>query len=314
MNNKISNYVVIAGSGRSGTTWIGSILDSYERSEYFYEICAFPDLDFDSPNLLRIKYPLTFWLGRRPNWIINTEQQMLKRMVGYNISTQRYQRSLQIHKFHGFKKKCPDVYLFKIVRLLSFSLRTEDLLQRFHGNMKVVHIIRNPFAHVISEIRRQTSHDLRLMFAEHFKKSVEFVANDPRLSVYHDMAIQYLNGNCMEHIALLWRISNELVIKDNNLPTHTVVYEDLCRNTDEEVRKIFDFLNWNMSDQTHKHLRETTNISKSAPGYYSIHKNAEESMNRWRKEIREEDYERVRKVLQGSPLLQLWSKEDLLFR
>ena len=62
LRNSKLDVAIIAGSGRSGTTWLGSILNSYEHADYFYEICAYPELDFDGSNLLQVS-TLFYGLG-----------------------------------------------------------------------------------------------------------------------------------------------------------------------------------------------------------------------------------------------------------
>lgn len=301
--------VVLVGSGRSGTTWLGSILDSYERAEYYFEITAFPFLDFDSPELLRLKYPLTFWWKSRPYWMSCIERRLLYARIRLNVGKRDAERSLRIHKYYEFKKNKPDINLFKEVTLLQFAMRTEELANRFGDNIKVIYVIRNPFAYAVSELRNQ--HKNLVWAKSYFSNIVSRVKMDPKLSDYHNLFELYENGDFVEHITLLWRISNELMLKDDKLPSHMVIYEKLCRNPYKEVKNIFGFLQWPMSDQTREHIERTTNISVSDPGTWSIYKNPLHSMERWRKEISTENYKKINRVLNNCMLLDLWNKEDL---
>ena len=311
MRKSAEEIVVLAGSGRSGTTWLGSILDSYERAEYFFETPDYFLIDLDSSDLLKLKHPLTFWLKERPHWISHIERRVLRAGFRLNLARRVAEQSLRIQKNYNFKKYKPNTNVFKIVTLLSFASNTLDLATKFSGNMKVVHIIRNPFSYVVSELRNQSKNLEKAK--KHFKNRLSSVKKESKLSEYFSLVMTYENGLFIEHIALLLWISNELMIKDKNLPCHRVTYERLCRNPYEEVEKIFRFLQWPMTNQTSKHIERTTNSSLSESGIYSIFKNPSNAMNHWRREIVQEDYKRIERLLRNCSLLDLWDEKDLLF-
>lgn len=310
----IKETAVLVGSGRSGTTWLGSILNSYEYAEYFYEICAYPELDFDDPDLLKIKYPLTSWMSTHPLWTSKLERFVLKQRIKLGIGGESAQRSLRIHSEHNFKKKKARVNLFKIVALFAFATKIDQLDDKFGDSLKVVHIIRNPFSQLASEIRMDSRDPERSR--RHFRERMESILQEDRFANYHELVRRYLQGSWVEHMALVWWISNELLLNDTRLDKRLVVYEDLCRTPYEKSQELFDFLGWDISDQTLAHIEQTTNISKSdsESGMFSIKKNAEESINRWRGEIDPETYQAINGVLASCPLLQFWSEEDLSLR
>jgi len=312
MTDSLDKFVVLIGSGRSGTTWLGSILDSFEKAEYFYEIWTYPDLDFGHPDLLRIKYPLTYWWSNRPNWAVNLERQILKAMDRLNFNKQAVQRSLRIHQPYNFKKIKPNVKIFKIVNMVAFALKIEEYAMKFNGQMQVIHIIRQPFAQLVSDIRQHSGSPEKAI--KYIEDRVQFISRHPKTSHYHDLALKYQHGTWIEQMALLWWIGNEIMINNKELPTHLVVFEELCKNTHKEVEKIFNFLRWPMSDQTREHIDKTIGVTISQKGHWSIYKNAEETMSRWRKEISFEDYNRVQKLLDNCNLMRLWNEKDLLLQ
>ncbi len=309
MQQTIPDIVVIAGSGRSGTTWLGSILNSYERAEYFYEICAYPELDFDDYNLMEVKYPLTSWMAKHPLWISQLERIILVQRIRFGIGRETAERSLRIHAGHRFKKYSPNVHLFKIVALFSFVIRLGELASRLSNRLKVIHIIRNPFSQLASEIRMDVRDPERSK--KHFLARLEFMLQDESFSKYHDLVESYMDASWMEHMTVVWWVSNELMLEDATLHKHIVVYEDLCRDPLRKTQEIFDFLGWPLSEQTRNHITKTTNITKSEMGMFSIRKNAEEAMTRWRSEIEPEDYQRISKILEPCNLLGLWNEADL---
>ena len=305
MSESNHNLVVIAGSGRSGTTWLGSLLDTCEHAEYFYEICHFPELDFDSPGLLQKKHPLIWFLPSRPVWLRKAERNLLARFPGYEPA----KTALRLHQPLFFNKHHIDTDLFKIVKLYSFVLDLEKNRDRFGDRIKVVHLIRNPYSQLVSEMRQ---HEKNIEHArQHFSMRMQQIMGDSSLEKYHATGRQYLDGDWIEHMAFVWWVSNELMIENKILPTFVLTYEDLCRSTYEVTENIFSFLGWSMSEQTKRHIEETTSVEKSETGTWSIKKNAEQAMNRWRKEITPSDYERISKMLESCELMKLWTKEEL---
>lgn len=305
------NTVILAGSGRSGTTWMGSILNSYEFAEYFYEIDAFPELGFDDADLLKVKYPLTHALPNHPGWMRNLERFVLGKRIAWQIAPERAARSLRVHSQYDFVKRTPDVYLFKIVALFGFVSQVPDLAARFGNHLKVVHIIRNPYSQLASEIRMD-SRDPQKSQA-HFLDRMRTILADDRFAKYHELVARHMDSGWFAQMALVWWVSNELLEEESRIVKHRVVYEELCRRPYEITRDLFEFLAWPLSQQTLDHIENTTNISssESESGMFSIKKNAEESINKWRSQIDRETYETISAVLRDCPLLAHWSENDL---
>lgn len=143
--------VVLAGSGRSSTTWLDSILQSCERCEYFYEISHFPDLTIDQPDILRVKYPLTHAIHRAPARLRKMERSILAMVRKLGIQRTIADRALRINQPSGFTKYDIDIFLFKIVVLLPFTLQFKDLQARLNNRLKVIHLMCKPYSQFASE-------------------------------------------------------------------------------------------------------------------------------------------------------------------
>jgi len=300
------NFVVIAGSGRSGTTWLGSLLDTYEHAEYYYEICHFPELDFDSPDLLKRKHPLIGFSPVRPVWLRKTERLLMEKLPQSVLST----TSMRLHQPLFFDKHQIDTCLFKIVKLFSFAMNLQKYKEKFDGRMKVIHIIRNPYSQLVSEIRQ---HEKNVEHArQHFSMRMHEIINNNNLVKYHDLGKRYLDGDWIEHMAFVWWVSNEIMIENKLLSTYVLTYEELCRKPFEITQDVFSFLGWPMSEQTKKQIEATTTVENSETGTWSIKKNAEQAMNRWRNEIKPSDYNRISQMLSSCQLMAMWNREELL--
>jgi hypothetical protein len=305
--------VILAGSGRSGTTWLGSILDSYEKAEYFYEITNFPELDFGQPDLLRVKYPLTHRWSSRPDWAARADRMLLAVRAKWGPDEAGARRSLRIFPDHRFHKERPDVLLYKIVTLFGFAQRRRELAARFGGRLKVVHLIRNPYAQIASELRI----DARDPAASraHFRDRIAQILDDTNLSAYHTLAREALGRGWVFQMALVWRVSNEVMIEDEFLDKKLVVYERLCAQPLAVVSDTYSYLGWRMSEQTVRYVESTSSVSpnEAETGHFSLRKNAEESLNRWHAELDERTYAEASEAIASSVLMGLWSNEELGF-
>jgi len=303
------DIVIIAGSGRSGTTWLGSILDTYDKCDYFYEIDAYPELHFDDNNLLRIKYPLTHWTGTPPVLIQEIEHKLLLSLQRLKIGSLSIDKTLRIRNRFLPKAAKKEVNLFKIVRLFSFAMECEKLALRLGKRLKIVHILRNPFAQLISQYTMISKKNR--VPARPFKRAFDVILTDPRLSQYRHLANQYSDGSWMERAALVWWVSNEVLINSQGTSMTTVLFEDLVRHPHEETERIFRFLGWPMSKRTHDHIAETTNPNTADNETHSIRKSADAVLSKWKKRISEKDYDAVSHVLEHCQLMERWDQDEL---
>lgn len=306
--------VILAGSGRSGTSWLGSILSSYEKAEYFYEITAFPGLDFGAPELMRVKYPLTHAWSARPGWVAKAERDILKLRRRWGPGKAGAQRSLRVFPDQFFVKDRPDVELHKVVTLFGFAMRREELAARYGSRLKVVHLIRNPFAQIASELKIDARDPQRAK--KHFRDRVGQILAEPALEMYHECSREALGRDWVFQMALVWRVSNELLLRDRLLNKTLVTYERLCREPHRVVEELFEFLGWPLSEQTRRYVDETSAVeaSEAESGLFSLRKNADESLNRWREELGEGAYRTALDALAASELMQLWAPEELQLR
>ncbi len=310
----VPETVILAGSGRSGTSWLGSILNSYEKAEYFYEITAFPELDFGGKNLLPIKYPLSHAWVERPLWAAKAERKILELRRRWGPAKADAVRSLRIFPDQFFMKDRPDVHVHKIVTLFSFALQARELAEHFGDRLKIVHLIRNPFAQIASELRIDARDPARSK--KHFRGRVEQIIANPTLGNYQGAAREALQRDWVFQMALVWRVSNELLIGDRYLDKTLVVYERLCQEPRAVVEELFGFFGWSLSQQTLRYLDETStvNAGEAESGLFSLRKNAGESMNRWRAELGEKAYDEAWDAVGQSELMKLWDPDELRLR
>jgi hypothetical protein len=177
--------------------------------------------------------------------------------------------------------------------------------------LKVIHLIRNPYSQIASELRIDARNPAQSR--EHFRSRVDQIISNRALAAYHEQARTAIEMGWVAQMALVWRVSNELLAHDTQLKKKTIVYEQLARDPFNVVDSLFGFLGWEVSQQTRDFVASTSSVDPSQveSGNFSLQKNAEESMNRWRRELTEEIHGEALAMLNGSPLLDSWSDEEL---
>jgi hypothetical protein len=145
---------------------------------------------------------------------------------------------------------------------------------------------------------------------------VEQILEDPELNAYHGLAREALGRGWVFQMALVWRVSNELMMGCEGLSRKLVVYEELCAEPLTVVAQLFDYLGWPMSEQTVRHVQETSEVSstEAESGHFSLRKNAAESLSRWRRELDVQIYGDASEAIGDSVLMRFWSETELSFR
>lgn len=108
-----------------------------------------------------------------------------------------------------------------------------------------IHLLRNPFGVVSSE--KRFINTAKISFISKRLLGKEYPE-------YKNLISKFETANFTQKIAINWRIENELIYrnieKENQSNNLFILYEDLCNNFDNTIKKIFDFLQLDISPQT----------------------------------------------------------------
>ncbi len=318
-------YVLIAGPGRSGTTWLGEIMNTYEHCCYKYE-----------PFLPSKSTPYSQWKQDLESG--DTEE-----------LCQRFQ-TLCSHAYHdvdmppfppkSFRKQNPQ--LLHLLYSLGKRIEGLEFLYEWYGSPKLtgetavlikdvnfpnkllpslcdvlqphlLAMVRNPFANIASYLKG-VSLDLfqkpdQLAKATRLRESIANSAS-PHLFQYcdrlDDMSIEKLE-------AIRWCLQVEPLIEyaqtyDKGL---VVVYEDLCNNPHGKTSEIFEFVGWKLGESTRDFINASTSgekqSSKTANSYYSVYRDPRQSMSKWKQQLTAEQITDIASVVRESPAINLWS-------
>jgi hypothetical protein len=306
----------IFGTGRSGSTWLGSILDSHPdviyRLEPFHRLATDRRIQEAKRRILSEGFgpadvPAVYQ-ALRPAFPEVSKPVFFPKNSGRTAGRQVCWKPAHLgplRDLYAMLYTPPDglPLVFKEVNLETMMDR---LIQA--AKTRVVYILRHPCAQVSSVSRGQES-DLMAAGRLPALKGILRDFGSPQLHHFLDRIDEL---DVFQKNALLWRIDVDLawdaVLDRPNVLT--VVYENLCRDPLAWGRRVFDHFGIPFHDQTARFIRESTEapVDPDLPrsrakkvDYFNVFRNPEQSMNKWKTRLTPEAQDSIREIVAGSP-------------
>ncbi len=305
----------IFSTGRAGSTWLGSILDTHPDVVYRFEPLSrlrhdpavqglrdriskeapSPDVFGALQRTLAPAHPLTckppFFpkratrsTGRSTLWLASRVVAPLRPL--YRVL---------------YSPTGPVTLVFKEVGL------NRLLLPLVRSGLRSIYLIRHPGAVVASNLRGQSAGLMptgrRAVLSDLLERHDAELAGlwGPRLATASPAVLE----------ALLWRIEVEEALSAIEGAQHVklVVYEDLCLRPDEIAQDLFAHFGLEPSAQTSsllEEMRSTTLRARRARGergtnaYFSVFRDSREAVDRWKKDLTAEEVRAVFEAVAGS--------------
>jgi hypothetical protein len=324
LQNKPIQYVLIMGSGRSGTTWLGQIMNMYQNCIYKYE-----------PFLNSKRTPYTVWKNnlntddleklRHDFWSLcrnchygvdvppfppksfrTQNKEILHFLYGLG---KRVNLSKNLYEWYGSPQLAQDTsVLIKDVNFPNHMLpRLQEVLQPH-----LIALVRNPFGNIASYLKGV---ELSLFGQEYTQQinRLEQQLTTPEGQHLSQYRQQLKNMSAAQFAAVCWRFQVEPLV--NFVRSHEkgflVVYEDLCTNPHGQITEIFDFVGWKVDQAVHDFIDLSTAIavknSQSSKAYYSVYRDPKHSMSKWKTQLTKEQQAEIASIIVDSPLKNLWS-------
>lgn len=271
--------IILAGTGRSGTTWLSDIINYSNEYRYMFEpfypskvsICS----NFKYKQYLRPE-------NHDPSYILPAQ----------SILTGKIRNDwVDAHN----KKKISQKRLIKDIRA-NFILRW--LYENFPG-VKIILAMRHPCAVVNSRIK--------LNWNTHFE---EFLDDD---FLIEDFLAPYIDAiknadNDFDKQIFLWCIENYVPLKQfSEGDIHLAFYENFCKNPENECRRLFAFLHKQVDDAVLKSLDKPSVTVRQESAIVR----RENLVDSWRKNITKEQMRRALDILAMFGLDEIYTEDSL---
>lgn len=219
--------VFIAGSGRSGTTWLAQLVNHDHSYRYYHE----PFGPAVWPALRPVLYLRKG--NSEERYVVPVERTLRGHRVWNWIRSNEYNRSVQPYNRLVFHKR--------LIKECRANLWLHWLRDR-HPEVPIIFVMRHPAAVAYSTIQRR----LPNVFQEYFLQR-ELI--EDQLAPFYDRMVAARSGPEWDQHVLNWCIQNYVPLREltpNN--THLMFYENLLLHPQAEMARLFEFIGQPMSD------------------------------------------------------------------
>lgn len=312
--------VFIVGGARSGTTFLGKLLDSHPDVLYRHE-----------PDSVLVNTEIPFVPHRNEvQGFVEPARRYLGALCHVSATKVSGQAPIFDKSYRSdLQKKCflTGLYLAKIAErlcgpLLRKPLPVADCIQRgaderiLHliksvdspwrtflfseamPNLRFIHIVRHPCAVVNSRLRGIQSNlmgsktYLRPPFEAGMAEGYPFSLEQMEASSYEEKA------------AFLWMICNQRIHDDmkGREGYRMVFYEDLCRELGPTTRRLFEFAGLSWDPQSQGFIHDLESQATGETGYFNVMRAPLTAIDKWRLQLSNEQVERIEGVVRHSEL------------
>ena len=312
--------VLLLGAPRSGTSWLGKIFDSHPDVLYRHE-----------PDTVLRTWELP-WMCPPGDVHLHVDQARIYLRQLIAIATLKTAGSLPM-----FPKRYQSTLACLTRAAIIHALKAADVARIFPRFIRGVHIpdlvdpARHPELRVV--IKSVSSRGRARLFAEALPGArIIFILRDPWgqvASMQRGTALGKFEENvpvaelldteqaaryglteaglagmpAVEQFAWNWAILNEKAIDDlGGLDRVKILkYQDLCEHPMEQARALLAFAGLPWDSQTESFLRRSTSYT-GPDRYYAVFRDTTAALYRWRKDLSEDDQERINSVVQATSL------------
>ena len=318
-----TRITLLLGGPRSGTTWLGKIFDSHpnilyrfepdrvQRGSYLPEMCKARDIEtyrdaahdylrdlLRTHNLTTIGsmpiFPKRFrgFIGDPLHSFLITS---LRKLMRKQRKLRRRIRRITIPDLiRGRRAKT----MHAVIKSVSARGRAR-LFADAMPDARIILLVRDPFGHVAAMIRgNRTGQHTGAVRVETLLSTEQAARYGLNPQIFDALPM-------VERFAWEWAIMNQKALEDlDGLPQVRVVrYQDLCANPITTCRDLFAFMDMTWAQETEVFLRSSVDYSGSDP-YLRLFRNTRRNVNRWRKELSQDDQLRIHRIAQTTGMWQ----------
>lgn len=329
-------FLLLFGTPRSGTSWLGKIFDSHPQTLYKHE----PDRRLDLPLVIPVQDAEQL-AGKVQNFfsrlasindphvaarlpVFRKQYRSAPAQFVHRISvlatTAVGRMNLNLPVFQAANVYSPEV---RVVWKSTDSLGRLGVILRVVEHCRAVRILRHPCGYISSVLRGERQRE--------FISSVPTSEDYGLMQILLDAAGPFRRGLTLDHMrqfsavermAWMWVVLNEKTLSDTagNERCISVRYEDVCHHPEEKTKELFSFFGLTWSEQTSVFLRASTltiqpqgldRLTQKEDRYYGVFKDPIRAAEKWKSEMKIEDIERAYRVLRQSDLIHIYPESEL---
>lgn len=214
-----SRQILVLGSSRSGTTWLSEVINNKSH------------------------YRIIFEPVRKKITLKNCPFDDISGLPKTALQKERYKRFYDLIFAGKIKSHWTDSWSpirfsrRKIIKEVRANL-TLNWFSKTYPNLKIVFLIRNPFAVTVSRLNTNGGWDKYFLRERRIINKTKFFSHKQILAINRKRLYpeeQYFMSWCMENIV-------PLRVLPNNSNVHIVFYEDLLREPKNTFNSLFNFL------------------------------------------------------------------------
>ncbi|WP_026452227.1 sulfotransferase domain-containing protein [Aequorivita capsosiphonis] len=244
------NNIALFSAPRSGSSWLGQILNSSPEVAYRFQ----PNFAYSFPYELSNEST-----ANEIDVFFDELLHTLDPFVNAEISISR-KKNIQ------FEKSKIKALVFKETHYIN---SVENLLK--NSDTKVIGLVRSPFPVISSWLKIPKEFDPQWIIKDEWENAQSKNQN----KVTHFFGY----NKWKETIALFLKMR-----KEHPTQFYLISYDDLLQNTETEVRKLFKFCNINFCDQTETFIKKSTSNMVNDDDAYSVFKSKKKD-DAWKNDL-----------------------------
>lgn len=286
-------HILVTGTHRSGTTWVGRTLAQAENIELVYEPFNLETTRYN------FEYKFNHWFEHVPT---SKKYIEIEKEFDRYIPNTLFQYPAKICRETGYSWKTPLLYLKYL--LLSANrpryllkdpialLSAGWLYERY--DLKVICMIRNPLAFAGSLKKQGWDFDFK-----NFLNQKELM-NTCLKPYKEEIEKTDADGDFIDRISLLWNVLNYVILKyQEKYPEWLFMkHEILALYPVENFRTMFGYLGLNFTHKIEQYIVEFTSKKNPVEARSNEYqpRDARKTVEAWRNRLTEEEIERVREA------------------
>lgn len=320
------HITLLLGAPRSGTTWLGKILDSHPDVLYRHEpdtargtrelpVICLPEQIPDHQDMARaylrglMNVTTLPTAGSLPTFPKSYRARVLGGVRGKLIDAVHAVSQWRPLRDRARAFNVPDLISARRVGKLNLVLKSVrsrgrvGLIAQALPQARIVFVLRDPLGQVAAMLRG-TRHG---RFSSRIPTQELVGTAQARNLGLTDAIFRQLP--VLEQLAWNWAILNQKALDElADLGRVKIVhYNDLCVTPVRVAREVLEFLDLPWHPQTDDFIRACVEYEGKDPAF-RLYRNARRSLNRWQGDLRQEDRDRIEAVARATPLWDICAK------